>query len=171
MELLLPRAEQEWESRHIAWDPAEINWARNRPAQHRPPRPAPGDACLYRHDEWEEPVPARLIEWLDVDNTRDPNLYRFHVDDRSPARPPVVDGAGRHVMVPVDDPWPKGLFDTPYGRIVTREARVRGSAGWLPLDWRARWRPVPSPVRLAATPRPTGWRPVRNRPVRVTPSE
>lgn len=145
----------EHETRHVPYDAAEVAWARNRPARHRTPRPQLGDALLYRHREWADPEPCRLLEWVDLDNPNDPLMYRTVVDERSPFRAPVTDGAGRRLVEPVDDPWPLVLLDTPHGLVTTREARLRGSAGWLPLDWRARYRPTPAVgLIVAATPAP-----------------
>jgi hypothetical protein len=69
------------------------------------PTPAPGDRVLYRHDEHGDVTDALVVQV---------------VEDW-----PGVDPAY----------WPTLVLDTAYGTCLTREARVRGSAGWLPLTW------------------------------------
>jgi hypothetical protein len=69
------------------------------------PAPAPGEHVFYRHEGFGDVTDALVLQVVD-------------------------DGQG-------DDPgsWPSLVLDTAYGRVVTREARVRGSAGWLPSSW------------------------------------
>lgn len=108
---------------------AELQWVRNRPSESRPPYPRVGDAVLYRSNEWHDPVPAEVIA-VDVQE-----------DDQ-------------HMLWP--DPWPLCRLRVPVvipdskrdvsglllpgaatGRpslVETREARLEGSAGWLPAD-------------------------------------
>lgn len=121
----------------IAYDPAEFHWARNRPARHRTPLPKPGDEVLYRHFERGIPTRATVLEVMDPDPT-DLNVWRYAVNALND---PVVDGAGRRLMEYVADPWHTLLLRTDYGVLRAREARLRESPGWLPLDWRTRWRP------------------------------
>lgn len=132
---------REQDSRLIPYEPEEIAWARRRPPQHRVPLPNLGDPVLYRHTEWEPPVPATVegIENLN-DRTR-PNLWqvlRDPVSGRILAGPDHVPLAER-----LPDPWPVLHILSRYGMAVTQEARLRGSAGWLPLDWEQRYRPLP----------------------------
>jgi hypothetical protein len=48
------------------------------------------------------------------------------------------------------DPWPMLTLNTPWGLGMTQEARLRGSAGWLPLDWETRHRPLPDVMIVGA---------------------
>jgi hypothetical protein len=130
-------------------DPGEVHWALNRPPHHRTPVPTVGERVCYRHHEWGEVTHAQVLA---VQDPTDPASYRDHylwhvlVDE---ARLPIHDGAGNRVLTPAPDPWPTLTLATGWGHRMTREARVRGSAGWLPLDWQTRYRP--SGLSLAKT--------------------
>lgn len=71
------------------------------------PTPAPGDAVLYRHTNHGDLTDALVLQV---------------VDDTPPTSP-------------VSRPWPTLVLDTAHGRVATRQALVRGSAGWLPAGW------------------------------------
>lgn len=130
---------REDESRGLPYTQAEYRWARSRPPQHRTPLPAVGDEVLYRHDQWGEPVQAEVLHVQSLDDLDDPNLWAVPFDESEP-----MTLEGRSVIRRVDDPWPLlTLHTAKLGRPQTREARLRGSPGWLPLDWQARYRPVP----------------------------
>lgn len=140
-------------TRHIPRTKEEHEWARWRPPRCRCPLPAVGDRVLYRHDEWAEPVNAVVLEIRDdrpdnpfewanpYDPPFDPNVWRVVTINGRPAR----DGQGRMKMERHPDAWPTLLLkvDGSRSHVETREARLRGSPGWLPLDWRDRQRPVP----------------------------
>lgn len=150
----------ELRTRHVPWDPIEQTHARNRPHHERPALPKPGDQVWYRHAEWERhpstghPIPPELCTVVAVqplDDKTDPNLW---LPLRTSTGMYVADESGQ-VFQPVPDPWPELDLRRPdrrkadgslmgYGAMVrTRESRMRGSAGWLPLDYRTRperWR-------------------------------
>ncbi len=127
-------------SRPIPHSRAEFDWAHDRPPQHRVAAPAAGDAVLYRHEGWAIPSPA-TVEWVQPpDDVDDPHLWTVQCDEHG--RPLLFEG--RPLMMPKADPWPVVRLLTRFGRVETREARLRGSAGWLPLDWQRRHRPVPA---------------------------
>jgi hypothetical protein len=152
---------QEMATRTFPISREEIHWARRRPEHHRTPIPSVGDRVWYRHLEWAEvlwraevlAVQSMHEEHPDWGHPReDANMWIFRADV-----PLVPDGrtALGLLDVPKDwyephpDPWPvlrlrvyppnatPRVFDT-------REARLRGAAGWLPPDWQARHRPRPS---------------------------
>lgn len=88
-------------------------------AQDRPvptPVPAPGERVLYRHDAHGDITDALVVE-VRVD-PRDPNVH--------------VTGEPWRIRA---DPWPDLILSTAWGLVQTKEARVRGSAGWLPANW------------------------------------
>lgn len=158
-------------TRLVPWADAEFAHARNRPHAERPALPAVGDRVWYRHVHWERDplgglVPAELVTVLAVqklDDRSDPNLWQ---PVRESSGAPVLDGDGRQVWAPVPDPWPWVDLLRPdrvkpdggfagYGQVVrTREARVRGSAGWLPLDYRDRPERARLPSETARVARP-----------------
>lgn len=118
----------------------EIAWAHERPAEHRVPVPAVGDQVLYRHNAWEPPTEAEVLDVQPLDDLDDPHLWRVPLGPDG--QPVQLDG--RAIIAQRADPWPRLTLRTVYGVGVTREARVRGSAGWLPLDWESRYRPAPA---------------------------
>ncbi len=58
---------------------------------------------------------------------------------------PVMDAMGLPVVQLLPDPHPviTCRVEGYAGLQSAREARLRGAPGWLPLDWRDRWRPGP----------------------------
>lgn len=115
---------------------AELEWARERPLACRPPIPNMGDRVLYRtNDFFVELLAATVITVIDYD-LADPNLWEL--DDDSSLSSSLVH--------PVADPWPILILDVGKRHMVeTRESRLSGSAGWLPLDWQKYWRPFHDP--------------------------
>ncbi len=109
----------------------EVHRARCRPADDRTPMPQTGQRVWYRHD-WHVPLSAAQIVRVDLENREDWNVYRYVLDYSHVERRPVeVDG--KRVVEMVDDPWPDVVLRTDYGMMVTREARIQGSPGWLPM--------------------------------------
>lgn len=159
-------------TRMVPWQRIEVTHARNRPLNERPPLPAVGDRVRYRRFEWNhdlrtgeivEPEFAEVVEVQDPQDTadadyaedagwiRDPNLWHLIRDAQGvPRRDPL----GQMLYAPVSDPWPWVRLRRPNGIVdETREARLRGSAGWLPLDYLTRperWR-LPRETALLAT--------------------
>jgi hypothetical protein len=131
-------------SRPIPYSAAEVAWARARPAELRTPIPRVDDAILCRLIEWEEPLEAIVDRVQPADDINDPHLFEVALDG---AGEPVL-LEGRPVMSPLVDPWPTLWLVVHSGiRVVhthTREARLRGSAGWLPLNWKTRRRWLPT---------------------------
>jgi hypothetical protein len=182
---------QEFDTRLIPWEHIEVTHARNRPQSERPPLPAVGERVWYRAHEWERDpaglhVPPELVtvvavepdddpdsrDYIDgVGWVRDPNLWHLVRDTLGHPRT-NPDGGLRYA--PVADPWPwldLQLPDDEHGRpgrvVRAREARLRGSAGWLPLDYRDRpercrlpgdfyaaTRPLLPPLNVPQPPRP-----------------
>jgi hypothetical protein len=97
--------------------------------------PEIGDVVWYRHEEWGDLTEALVEAVQDPDADRtDPNVwYRDHAT-----------GAAVRMH---DRPWLALTLSTAYGRVSCREARARGSAGWLPHDWDP---PVADPQVIAA---------------------
>lgn len=129
----------EADSRPVPYTRAEGDWARERPPLHRVHAPDVGDTVLYRHEDWAAPTEATVVWVQPGDDVDDPHLFTVHTDVGG--RP--VLHQGRPVLTPNPDPWPTVRLQTRYGLVDTREARLRGSPGWLPPDWVARYRPVP----------------------------
>lgn len=162
----------ELRTRMVPWAQIEVTHARNRPHAERTVWPAVGDQVWYRRYDWDrdprdgarvEPEVGTLIAVQDRDDREDPNLWHQvkNVHGQSLAEIP---GAPSHHAAA--DPWPwvdirlndqfkddGGLMR--YGEVVrTWESRMRGSAGWLPLDYRERperWR-LPSETALIERP-------------------
>lgn len=89
-------------------------------AKWRQPSPVMlGSHVMYRHDAHGDVTDAVV---LDI-RTQELDGYPTHA---------MHWPLGLTVQLP---PWPLLTLDTVHGIIRTREARVRGSAGWLPLDW------------------------------------
>ncbi len=129
----------ELDTRLVPIEPIEVSYARNRDPGERPPIPKPGDQVWYRHQTWDADVTRATVLWVQpLDDQTDPMLWHLV---RGAEGQPIFDGREPR-MVPVADPWPLILLKTVYGMVRTRESRVRGSAGWLPDNWRKR------PVRL-----------------------
>src|SRR6185312_17293823 len=114
------------------------------------PMPKVGDTVLYRHHDWGDPEPAEVVWVQPVDDVDDPHVSSVTCD---PAGAPML-LEGRPVMALKVDSWRRLHLRTRFGMVDTREARLRGSPGWLPLDWRARYRPVPQPSTMTAVPVP-----------------
>lgn len=134
---------RELDSRSIPYEQREVTFALNRPPHLTQPWPTVGQRVLYRRHDWSTvAVPATILEVQDPDDyadpwlwhtVRDPNGNVVLTDDEVPLRSRVA------------DPWPWVRLrpDDNLGEVVeTREGRLRGSAGWLPLSWR------PNPVVL-----------------------
>lgn len=136
----------ELHTRMIPYEPIEVSHARNRPLDERSPIPKVGDKVFYRREFWDqEPLLTTVVFVQDLNDKSDPNLWHLVRDIYGN---PIVDyGVVRYAQVA--DPWPEVMVEweevyksTPSGvttrRAVTREARLRGSPGWLPLNWRFR---------------------------------
>jgi hypothetical protein len=138
----------EEETRHIPWAQVEVSYARNRNPIERV-AVTPGDRVYYRRDNWDPNlVLAQVLEVQDLGDRTDPNLWQ---QVRNVGGSPVLDPLGQLVHAPVADPWPWVILqpdDTPGRTAKTWEARLRGSAGWLPLDWRTRHVRLPREVVL-----------------------
>lgn len=103
-------------------------WAKCRPADERTRLPVAGQRVWYRHDPGG-PLVVAQIERVDMETRTDWNVWRQKVDSQQRA----VEVKGERVMEMVDDPWPDVYLRMPWGMVVTREARIEGSAGWLPM--------------------------------------
>lgn len=131
---------QEQDTRLIPYAAWEYDWAHQRPAPHRTPLPAPGDEVCYRHDHWGDVVRIEVVSVQPLDDVTDQHLWRVETDGAGGVL--LVDG--RPVFAQRLDPWPTLRLRVPrIGLVDTREARLRGSPGWLPLDWETRFRPTP----------------------------
>lgn len=132
---------RESDTQLVPYSLEEVRWARARPPADRVPLPQPGDEVLYRHEPWGRPVTG-IVEWIeDLDDRTRPNLWEAITD---PATGRII-ATPDHVPVArqLVDPWPVVRVLSRYGLATTQEARLRGSAGWLPLDWQFRYRPMP----------------------------
>lgn len=159
---------EELATRLIPLTPEEGAYARNRDPAQRPPWPRVGDQLWYRRDEWDDDHALHLMDVVDVQDRGDrtsawaPGLWQLIRDNTTGQ--PLLDARGGLVVVPVADPWPwvhlrwpagtdipKGAEHTwKHGVQMTWESRVRGSAGWLPLDYRVTrrlWLPGQTPLR------------------------
>lgn len=125
----------------IPWGATECAWAQCRPGPHRTPTPEPGDVVYYRHNKYEVPVLADVLWVQPLDDIDDPNVWRVQLDAQGD--PVLIDG--RPIFQKGFDPWPLLRLRVPGLNclIETREARLRGSPGWLPLDWTTKYRPLP----------------------------
>ena len=137
------RAQIELAARGLPATPQQVSWAISRPGPRRTPMPAVGDEVLYRHDSWQLPIPA-VVEWVQPDDdVDDPHVCQVQTDDKGG----VLLVEGRSVFITNPDPWLSVILrvtlDGHEVRPLTREARLPGSPGWLPLDWETRWRPMP----------------------------
>lgn len=128
------------------WDPAEFSLGLNRHPAHQTPIPRPGDRVLFRMEVFGPLTDAKVVDVQNPDDHPDDH-YLWHVvtDDRGE---PATDELGNRVTKPAPDRWPVLTLDTDWGRLTTREGRVRGSQGWWPLDWENRWYPAPGGGRL-----------------------
>lgn len=131
---------REVDTRFIPYASWEYTWAHERPGPHRTPIPAVGDQVCYRHDSWGPVVRVEVVSVWPLDDVGDPHLWRVEMDGMG--NPLALDG--RAVFAQRLDPWPILRVRVPrLGLGDTREARLRGSPGWLPLDWETRFRPLP----------------------------
>ncbi|GAA3283834.1 hypothetical protein Dvina_01465 [Dactylosporangium vinaceum] len=138
---------REEHTRLVPHEPHEVEWARQRPAQHRTKLPAVGDEVLYRHHDWGLVVPAEVLWLQPFDDLDDPNLWTVQRDPLG--QPLTLDG--RPVLQQRLDPWPLLRLKVEHlGPVLSREARLRGAAGWLPLDWQRRYRPMPNFTAIGA---------------------
>jgi hypothetical protein len=112
-------------SNRMAVDASERAAAICRQPELRTKPPEPGDRVWYRHEPFGELTEA-MVECVDDSNPLDHLVWRHSVVNGVPV---MVDG--RYVMEQVDDPWPDVYLHTRWGRMVTREARIEGSPGWL----------------------------------------
>lgn len=86
------------------------------------PMPAVGGRVLYRHVEHGDVTDALVLDVGRLDDLTDPHLWERGLDGT--------------ITGPRPAPWHDLTLRTLHGTFVTREARVRGSAGWLPADWK-----------------------------------
>lgn len=140
------RFEVEALSRVIPYVETELAWIRDRPPMDRVPVPEPGAEVGARLDMWGEVYSATVESVQPPDDVDDPHLYQVALD----AVGEVLLIEGRPALVSVPDPWPTLwlVIEVP-GELAPvhshmREARLRGSPGWLPLDWKTRRRPLPA---------------------------
>lgn len=134
----------------LPWDSAELAWQARRPVTHRTPSLALGLHLLFRPVAWSDeliPIVVTAIQDLDSDEARrDPNVYDKMTNPEHTRV--LTDPLGQPLTRLREDPWPWIHFQVlddqgqPYGAVRScREARLRGSAGWLPLDHARRERP------------------------------
>jgi hypothetical protein len=131
-------------TRLVPYSPSEITWAQCRPPAERVPPPVVGDKVWVRHEPWGSVVPGTVIHVQPLDDPwqDNPYLWTNRTDPLTGAFLVTADGepiAERH-----PDPWPVVHVAWVGGVDHTQEARLRGSAGWLPLDWENRRRPMPT---------------------------
>lgn len=122
----------------------EVHWARDEPVpnlgwhpampRRRPTPPLKrGDHVLYRSNDWFEPIDAEVVDPL-----ADPN----HPDMQWSQPWPIV-------LLKITPEWPEHKLDVSGHRLAgaagprpylikTQEARLVGTAGWLPLDHETR---------------------------------
>lgn len=152
----MDRVTVELMSRVFPYTRDEIAYIRKRPAHERTPLPAVGDTVWCRLDEWGEVYEALVTGVQPEDDIDDPHMYEVVTD--AVGDPVMVEG--RPALSMLDDPWPTLWLEVKVPRqdgfvkIVhthTREARLRGSCGWLPLDWRSRRRPLPHQLEAMVT--------------------
>jgi hypothetical protein len=121
----------------------QVAWARNRPAHARTPLPAVGDVVGWRTANYGPVTRAKVLS-VGMDRPGDTrpgaeidwNVWRYMVvlGPNGSRRPYEISARGDRGIELIDDPWPDVLLETldgPKLRIVTREARLPGSAGWL----------------------------------------
>jgi hypothetical protein len=140
----------------------ELDWCRNRPeGVPRPPLPAPGDVVGYRAKPSGPVVAARVHEvesltdpWAHEHDAFEPhgpdvNVWRVVTNEAGAAQYDLT-RPGSYRFEPTDDPWPSVVLcieperieheDGTTGQrgartyVVTKEARLPGSAGWTTPD-------------------------------------
>lgn len=135
----------------VLYTPLEYEQARRRPGPERPPLPQPGDVVFYRHVERGPLVRALVVSVQSLEDFEDANLWYWQTDVNGQ---PVLTASGARILKQAFDPWPllllqlqepvAGRVSLPAGAAVeTREARMRDSCGWLPLDYETRPQPAP----------------------------
>lgn len=147
--------EDELATRVWPWSERELAWQRMRPPALRTPLPCLGARLWFRFDRFAEPEAATAVQvpdlgrgwrWEDLEpgaSTPDPWVWQLRRDNSTAQ--PVLDSMGLPCVELLPDPQPVivcRVASRP-GLHAAREARLRGSPGWLPLDWRERWRPGP----------------------------
>jgi hypothetical protein len=149
--VVVVRLVDELPTRLVPYERWEFSYARNRPAGERPAWPRVGDEVFYRRNGWdvdEDLVRMRVVDVQDPDDTTSDHAVHVNQLIHDTVTGGVLLGPlGRPVVSPVPDPWPwvvlqyegevpKGTDRAWLGRPqMTWESRVRGSAGWLPLDY------------------------------------
>jgi hypothetical protein len=94
----------------------------------------------YRHHEGSGLVfRVGVTEVQDLEDMSDPNLWYFQT--MPDGQPLIIEG--QRVLARAHDPWPWIRFMWKGQKREAREARMRMSAGWLPLDWETRPQPAP----------------------------
>jgi len=147
--------EDELTTSGIPYSSKELAWARLRPPAYRVDASTihPGMVIPFRAERWSLPINARVISVTDLSldhafaqliahGKPDENVWQVLYDHSGEPR---LDGFGRAVIELLPDPNPDIIL-APDGwrtHTVTRESRLRGDTGWLPADWRERWRPGP----------------------------
>lgn len=108
----------------------DVRRAQLRPPGERTPVPQPGTTVWYRDREFGDLVEA-VVDTVVMDNMTDPNVWHVVTVGGQPVKGP--DGTVQMEVAP--DPWPLVYLTDAYGRThQTREARIVGSAGWLPVS-------------------------------------
>lgn len=118
--------------------PQEIAWAQNRPQAYRVPLPAVGDTVLWRSNDWFDPIPGRVVA-VGIDPASPslllpepwPTLQLLVQPDYHPSKRDVSG------VVFAGSAKPRAYL------VNCQEARLLGTAGWLPLDHENRFHPEP----------------------------
>ena len=152
---MVSAVDDELATRAFPWSELELAWQRVRPPEHRVPLPRTGQRVYVRLDRFYEPLPARVAwapdlergwRWEDLEpGASTPDAWTWQLRRDNLTGRPVLDAMGLPRVELLPDPQPViGVRVDGWPSILeTREARLRGSPGWLPLDWRERWRPGP----------------------------
>lgn len=138
-------------TRLVPYQRWEFSYARNRRAQERPPWPRVGDEVYYRRNQWDTDDLLVRVRVADVQDPGDvTSEHAVHINQMihdTVTGGVLLDPLGKPVVSPVPDPWPWVILryegDVPKGTgrawmgrpQMTWESRVRGSAGWLPLNY------------------------------------
>ena len=142
-------------TRMFAWSERELGWQRVRPPEHRVPLPRCKDRVYARLARFEEPLGAVVVSvpdlargwrWDDLEpGAATPDTWTWQLRRHNLTGEPILDSQGLPRVELLPDPQPVLALrvDGHPGVMEMREARLRGSPGWLPLDWRERWRPGP----------------------------
>ncbi len=141
---------QELLTRLVPIDQREVSYIRNRLQSDRPPRPKVDDQLFFRRNEWDTDDQLYLMRVVEVQPENDTtsefatNLVQHLRHNISGS--PLFYLDGEPVLVPLPDPWPwvKFIFDGEPSKEtlswqhrpqMTFESRLRGSPGWLPLNY------------------------------------